>query len=170
MIYEVCDELIAALTAIAPHYQQLLEPSASETEICELEATLEVSLPSDYREFLKFHNGCRDNELLIAFSLFSMDEIVSKTTTLREELKDSNRRFTEGGWDNQKLMIGDSYFGWVLALDCSSGTPFVYARSNYALPLAASFTDYLVGLKENLRDGKYKVVGGEVFMDEWGER
>lgn len=170
MIYGVYDELIAALTSIAPHYQQLLEPPATEETLGNLEKALDVALPSDFREFLKMHNGCHGKKLFIAFSLFSADEVASRTKRVREDLNESDRSFTEGGWDSQKLLIGDSYVGWELALDCNSGTLFVYAQSNYALPLAGSFTDYLVGLKNNLRDGKYQVIRGEIFMDEWGQR
>lgn len=170
MIYEVRDELISMLISIAPDYQQLLNPSSTEEAIRNLEEALEVALPRDYREFLKSHNGCHRERLLIAFSLFGVDEIVSKTKRLREDLKESSRNFADGGWDSQKLSIGDSHVGWTLAIDCSSGTPFVYAQSNYALPLAGSFLEYLVGLKDNLRDGRYQVVRGNVFMVEWGQR
>lgn len=170
MIYEVCDELIANLASIAPQYQQLLEDPATEKALCNLEETLEVVLPSDFRDFLKIHNGCRGSKLLIAFSLFSADAITSKTKEVRQDHEESDRNFTEGGWDSQKLVIGDSHVGWTLAMDCNSGTLFVYVQNNYALPLADSFTDYLVGLKDNLRDGKYQVVRGEIFMDEWGQR
>lgn len=170
MIYEVCDELLSALTSISPHYKQVLNRSATENALNALEKTLDVSLPSDYREFLKIHNGCHGSKLLVAFALFSTDEIASKTKMIREDFKESRKTFTDGGWDSQKLMVGDSGVGWTLAIDCNSGAPFVYAQSNYALPLAKSFTAYLVGLKDNLRDGQYHVVRGEVFMDEWGQR
>ncbi len=170
MIYEVCNELIATLASIASHYQQLLEGPATEKALSNLEETLEIVLPSDYRDFLRMHNGCRDSKLLIAFSLFSADAITSRTQEVRKDQEESDRIFAEGGWDSQKLLIGDSHVGWTLVMDCSSGTLFVYAQNNYALPLANSFTDYLVGLKDNLRDGKYQVISGEIFMDEWGQR
>lgn len=131
---------------------------------------MKVALPRDYREFLKIHNGCHDNRLLFAFSLFSVEEIESRTQEVREYFREASRGFTDGGWDRQKLMIGDSYVGWSLAIDCVSAAPFVYAQNNYALPLAESFSDYLIGLKDNLRDGNYQVVKGEIFMDEWGQR
>lgn len=65
-------------------------------------------------------------------------------------------------------MIGDSYVGWKLVLDCSIGIPVVDAKNNYALPLASSFGDYWVGLKDSLREGKHQIVIRQLFMDAWG--
>jgi cell wall assembly regulator SMI1 len=170
MISEAYDELFAMLESISPHYQQIFLPPATEIELCSLEKTCEISLPGDFRQFLKRHNGCRGDKLFVAFSLLSTDGIASKTLGIREEFKESERPFTEGGWDRQKLIIGDSLVGWTLVIDCPSGALYVYAQHNYAVPLAGSFVSYLVGLKDNLRDGKYRVVKNEIFMEEWGQR
>ena len=50
-------------------------PPASETEIQELEQHLQVSLPEDYKNFLRFSNGARLNHFTA--ELYSVAEIIS---------------------------------------------------------------------------------------------
>jgi len=171
MICEVWDELLRYLQSIAPTYvQQIMKPPATDRTICDLEETLNVVLPNDYRDFLKIHNGNRSGKRFFAFSLFGVAEIASETSKARQEFFNLNRGFSEGGWDGQKIMIGDNQVGWKLAIDCDSGAPYVYYRANYAIPLAASFLEYLAGLRDNLQRGKFEVIGDEIFMNQWGQR
>jgi cell wall assembly regulator SMI1 len=171
MICEVWDELLRYLQSIAPAYvQQIMKPPATDRTIRDLEENLAIALPSDYREFLKIHNGNRSGKRFFAFSLFGVDQIASETSKARQELINLNRGFMEGGWDGQKILIGDNQVGWALAIDCDSGAPYVYYRGSYAIPLAASFLEYLVGLRDNLQRGKFEVIGDDIFMNQWGQR
>ena len=54
-------------------------PPVSETELQKLEQHLHVSLPEDYKNFLRFSNGAKLNHFTV--DLFSVSEIISLSDT-----------------------------------------------------------------------------------------
>lgn len=173
-IYETWDELNCFLLALSSHYASVLRPPTDEDKVCHFEDSLNLKIPRDYRDFLMIHDGCNtgdDNEFIV-FAFYGIAELAMHTSRLREQQRaDSRHRsFEQGGWDDQKLLIGTTSAGWDLVLDCCKGVPYVFAKSNYALPLADSFLGYLAGLKENLRDNRFTMIESRIFMDEWGQR
>ena len=168
-IYEIWDELCSNLFSIAPDYHALLATGTSGLAIAAVERNLCLEFPQAYSEFLRMHNGTRGN-LFMTFEFLSIHEVRAATHSKRASHSSSDRNFLEGGWDQQKVCIGDSQIGWEMVLDCESQAVFVYAQSNYALQLAESFQDYVAGLRDNLKNGHYEIVKGKVFMGEWGVR
>lgn len=170
-IYEIWDELCSDLFAIAPAYQTLLAKPASDTAIEAVQTRLNVLVPDSYREFLRIHDGTQ-SRVFVAFELFDILNVRKATHARRlEELGALwDRTFLEGGWDETKLVIGDSQIGWKMVLDCETEAIFVHEQSNYSLKLADSFVAYLIGLRENLRHGHYQLINGKVFMGDWGAK
>ena len=168
-IYEIWDELCSQLFTIAPAYRTRLARSATERAINAVQRNLGISLPPAYAEFLRIHNGTC-SQVFIAFELFGVADIRAATHAMRLESQASEQPFLEGGWDQQKLLVGDSQIGWKLVVDCETGAVFVYDPNNYADPLADSFEGYLSGLRDNLRNQHYQLIDDEVFMEAWGAR
>jgi len=119
----------------------VLNPPASEEAIRSAASALGISLPSDYAEFLRRHNGgggFAGNNSVILFKA--------------EELKPFNDAYQLSEYAPGLILFGSNGGGEGYAFDTREGAmsvvrvPFIGMELRYARPIGKSFTDMLCQL------------------------
>jgi cell wall assembly regulator SMI1 len=168
------------LTKNAPHLPAELNASASEDAISKLEKKISGTLPKEYIEFLKIHNGQnRESEGLIdTEEILSTKRVIEEWSVWKElldkgDFKDSQSQADKGikpDWWNSKW-IPITYDGsgnhYCIDLDPDKGGTSgqiirMWHDSAERELIANSFKEWISNYVNDLEKGKY------VYSEDWG--
>lgn len=123
--------------------EAVLNPPAAESAIRAAASALGVSLPADYVDFLRRHNGGEGFAGEHSVVLFKA-----------EELKPFNDAYEIDEYAPGLILFGSNGGGEGYAFDTRDGSmsvvrvPFIGMELRYARPIAKSFTDMVYQLKK----------------------
>lgn len=114
-------QLLADLTAIAERDALVWNESAQVAQIVELETSLGIELPADYKSVLAWHDGTDDREFcsVIDSEAAAEDLLELWLETLDDEELDAGERNIEPG--TGRVRDGDFVKGWVPFYDYGTG-------------------------------------------------
>ena len=120
--------------------------SLSEEQINELENTIPVPLPSDYREFLKISNGI--NIFSDSLSVFGVRD--SDSSTQPYDIIDENMEAPEGAPESWLFFGGYSWDGTMVMFDLNEGTENnkVYLCARESAEILYEWNDFWSWLSE----------------------
>ena len=114
----------------------------------------------------------------MTFEFYSADEITTKTLKQRESHKkrcDENETqypFSEGGWNNETIIMGWSPAGYGFAVECETcekAVPHFFADCNYAMKLTRDYVSYLEAVADLLKTGSFDSESETITLYGWGE-